>query len=364
MTELGVEVGAAVHRAIRLPALLRIVDGRDEAIAAIVDAGLTSMRMLVVHSGAASGTGYGTAFTRDLRAAELDATEIVIGPPADGAVDLVNAAIGDRRSDLVIGIGGGLLTDIAKLASFRAGIPFLSVPTQASSDGLCSPVAVIPDRNGRPHSIGARIPAALIVDMNILGLAPRRTWLAGLGDLVSNLSAVRDWRWAHREFGEPVDDFACLTAEAAALSVIEVGVDLDDRDYRQKLIRGLVLSGVAMEMAGSSRPASGSEHLISHALDGAAQVRCPHGLQVAMTTLASYWLRGDDSSDLRRFYRSVGLPEWPASLGLRPADVVAAARLGPATRPDRRTILDRFDTASERGLLRFLEQGDTSAHLA
>jgi glycerol-1-phosphate dehydrogenase [NAD(P)+] len=353
----------ASHRAIRLPSVLRIVEGLDEAVAAMVDAGMGSERALVVHSGGRSGTGYGAAFAEGLRRAGFDSHETLVGAVPETGVDQVEAEIARLAPARVVGLGGGLVTDVAKLAAARRDVPFICLPTQASSDGICSPVAVIPDKQGRPNSIGARIPAGVIVDMGVLDRAPAGTWLAGLGDLVSNLSAVRDWRWAHREFGEPVDDFACLTAEAAALSVIEDDVDLADRDFRAKLIRGLILSGVAMEMAGSSRPASGSEHLISHALDAAGAERRPHGLQVAMASIISYHLRGDDPSQLLRFYRSVGLPERPEDLGLTIDDVLAAARQGPRTRPGRRTILDRFDRVAERSLAEFLGAGVVHAAL-
>ena len=352
----------ASHRAIRLPALLRIVEGIDEAVAALVDAGMGGEAVLVAHSGARSGTGYGSAFADRLRQLGFRVSQTVVGAAPEPGVVQVGGEIDRLAPARVIGIGGGLVTDVAKLAAARHGVPFICLPTQASSDGICSPVAVIPDAEGRPNSIGARIPAGVIVDMEVLDRAPPQTWLAGLGDLVSNLSAVRDWRWAHREFGEPVDDFACLTAEAAALSVIEGGVDLADRDYRAKLIRGLILSGVAMEMAGSSRPASGSEHLISHAIDASGVERRPHGLQVAMATIVAFHLRGDDPAELLEFYRSVGLPERPGDLGLTTADVLAAARSGPETRPGRRTILDRLDGDAERSLVEFLAEG--AAHAA
>jgi glycerol-1-phosphate dehydrogenase [NAD(P)+] len=347
------EVGAPSHRAIRLPSLLRVVRGTAATSAAILDSGLQTRAILVVHSGAASGTGYGAAVAGRMGLDGSLVTQLVVtGPPAT-AVGAVSGAIDLARPDLVVGVGGGLVTDVAKLASARVDVPFVCVPTQASSDGMCSPVAVIPGPDGRPQSLGARIPSGVVVDMEVLGRAPRMTWLSGLGDLVSNLSAVRDWRWAHRQFGEPVDDFACLTAEAAALAMIEEAVDIDDPEYREKLVRSLILSGVAMEMAGSSRPASGTEHLISHALDATSPVRRLHGLQVALATPLAYVLRGESAADLLGFYRSVGLPVVPAELGLSVDDVVAAARQGPATRPGRRTILDTFDADAEARLRAF-----------
>jgi glycerol-1-phosphate dehydrogenase [NAD(P)+] len=201
-------------------------------------------------------------------------------------------------------------------------------------------VAIVLDAAGRQWSVGSQMPAAIVVDIEVVERAPARTWLAGLGDLISNLSAVRDWRAAHETHAEELDDFACLTSEAAALSVFDDDADLGDDDYRQKLIRGLILSGIAMEMAGSSRPASGSEHLISHALDQLLPTPRAHGLQVAAATIAAGVLRGEDTARLTSFYRRVGLPVVPGDLGISIDDFLAAVRLGPSTRPGRRTCLD------------------------
>jgi glycerol-1-phosphate dehydrogenase [NAD(P)+] len=123
------------------------------------------------------------------------------------------------------------------------------------------------------------------------------------------------------------------------------------------VIRGLILSGIAMEMAGSSRPASGPEHLISHALDVILERPHPHGLQVAVATIAAGLLRGGDERSLVPFYRLVGLPVVPGDLGIPIDDFIAAIRSGPATRPGRRTCLDDVEEA-DIGRLRDLYEHD------
>jgi glycerol-1-phosphate dehydrogenase [NAD(P)+] len=170
------------------------------------------------------------------------------------------------------------------------------------------------------------------------------------------LSAVQDWRLAHARYGEPIDDFACLTAEAAALSVYQEGADLQDRQFREKLMRGLILSGISMEMAGSSRPASGSEHLISHALDQLLPEPRHHGLQVALTTVTAFILRGEDVSALIRFFRGVGLPVHPRDLGIETDLYLRAVRMGPELRPGRTTVLDQVGDEDVRTLADALEK--------
>ena len=334
------------HRSIRIPRLLRIVSGTTPAVSSLRElSDHDDAEYLVVHTGATSRTGYSMRLVAEARRLGLRVAECVVDTNTAESVRVVMARIDAARPDFVLGVGGGRIVDVAKLAAAQRQVEFISVPTQASSDGMCSPVAVIVAQDGRPHSVGARIPAGIIVDMEVLSSAPPVTWLSGLGDLVSNLSAVLDWRYASRVQGEEIDDFACLTSEAAALSVIEDDADLGDPSYQQKLIRGLILSGIAMEMAGSSRPASGSEHLISHALDRVLPDRRPHGLQVALATVAAYLLRGDPCDRLVTFYRRLDLPVLPRDLGLTVDEFLEAVRLGTATRPGRSTILDHLTDA-------------------
>ncbi len=341
------------HRSIRIPRLLRIVADRGAAVASLRElADGDDPIYLVVHTGGASRTGYAASFASDARRLGLRVDECVVPANTEESVGAVAARIDRQPPDFVVGVGGGRIVDVAKLAAAERDVEFISVPTQASSDGMCSPVAVVFSSDGRPQSIGARIPAGIIVDMEVLGSAPLVSWRSGLGDLISNLSAVRDWRLAHATRGEEIDDFACLTSEAAALSVVEDDADLGDPAFRQKLIRGLILSGIAMEMAGSSRPASGSEHLISHALDRILPQPRPHGLQVALGTIAAYLLRGDSCARLVSFFRAMDLPVLPRDLGLTLDQFMTAVRAGPQTRPGRWTILD---CAAEADLARLAD---------
>jgi glycerol-1-phosphate dehydrogenase [NAD(P)+] len=350
-------IPAAPHRTIRIPRLMRMVRGPDAVMASLAELVELDHRLLIVHSGGRSATGYGALIADRARTLGYVTSDCTVDANSEASVVKVTASIDAFRPDFILGVGGGRVADVAKLAAARRGSEVVTIPTQLASDAICSPVAIIADAAGREQSVGARMPIAIVVDLDVVDSAPAMTWRAGLGDLVSNLSAVRDWRLAHETRGEAFDDFACLTSEAAALSVIEDDADLAQEDYRQKLIRGLILSGLAMEMAGSSRPASGSEHLISHALDRILDRPHAHGLQVAVGAIAAGILRGQDDTRLIAFYRRVGLPVVPADLGIALDDFMEAVRLGPTTRPGRTTCLDdagepeigRLREAYERG---------------
>ena len=351
-------IPVAPHRSIRIPRLMRVVRGPDAVMDALADLVEPSHRLLIVHSGDRSATGYGTIIDDHAHRAGYEVDACVIADNSEVSVAQAVDAIDRFGPDFVLAIGGGRVVDVAKLAAARRQAQVVTIPTQLASDAICSPVAIILDLDGRQQSIGAQMPVAIVVDMDVVDSAPARTWLSGLGDLVSNLSAVRDWRLARDRRAEDFDDFASLTSEAAALSVIEDDADITEDDYRQKLIRGLILSGIAMEMAGSSRPASGSEHLISHALDQILVRPRPHGLQVALGTIAAGVLRGEDGRRLVAFFRRVGLPVVPADLDISVDDFMAAVRRGPTTRPGRTTCLDDVDEADLERLRLAYQRGE------
>jgi glycerol-1-phosphate dehydrogenase [NAD(P)+] len=352
-----VTIPAAAHRSIRIPRLMRLVRGPEAVMHALDELADGTCRLLVIHSGARSATGYGPRIADHAARRGHIVAVCEVADNRESSVRTVIEAIDAERPDYVVAVGGGRVVDVGKLAAARRDAQVVSVPTQLASDAICSPVAIVLRDSGRQDSVGAQMPAAIVVDMDVVERAPESTWLAGLGDLVSNLSATRDWRLAHEAHGEELDDFACLTSEAAALSVIDDGADLGDDEYRQKLIRGLILSGIAMEMAGSSRPASGSEHLISHALDGILETPRAHGLQVAAGTIAASIVRGDDTARLTAFYRQVGLPVTPGDLGISVDEFIDAVRRGPATRPGRTTALDGVGEAELERLREVYEGG-------
>jgi glycerol-1-phosphate dehydrogenase [NAD(P)+] len=190
--------------------------------------------------------------------------------------------------------------------------------------------------------------SAVVVDVDVVGSAPLSMLRAGLGDLVSNITAALDWRLAARDFGEAFDAVAAATAEGAAAAVLDMG-SLRDPQAVKALAEGLLMSGLAMAVAGTSRPCSGSEHLVSHALDHIlGQDARLHGEQVALGTLVALAAHGVDDTPVRRLFQRCGVPVHPAEIGLRSEDLAKAVSLGPSLRPDRRTILDNFADDNER----------------
>jgi glycerol-1-phosphate dehydrogenase [NAD(P)+] len=253
-----------------------------------------------------------------------------------------------EEQDLVVAVGGGRVLDTAKYAACRVGIDWVAVPTTLANDGITSPVASLIDRDGIRRSLAATMPVGVFVDVALIASAPALTRRAGLGDLLSNISAARDWRLAEAHGQDRCDEFSALIAEQAAESVLTI-TDWDGLKGLTALARGLIMSGLAMAVAGSSRPCSGGEHLVSHALDARVDVPTnPHGLQVGLASLLTSLLQEELEDDVIATFLRAGLPTSPADLGLSDEQLRRALQEAPDARPGRWTVLsDRTWTKAE-----------------
>lgn len=179
-----------------------------------------------------------------------------------------------RNVDIVLGFGGGSSLDVAKLISRDTGIDWISIPTAASHDGIASEVASV-SHNGYKYSVKCKGPLAVIADTSIISKAPPRLGLAGLGDIICKTSSLAEWKLAHEVKSEPFEEEVYSVVKKALESVLA-------NDSIETLISAEIDAGRAMSIFGSSRPCSGTEHAISHAMDRSSAEL--HGLQVAFAT--------------------------------------------------------------------------------
>lgn len=292
----------------------------------------------------------GDALIRALRRKKIRVRRDKVENCEETTVDRITRQIRLHRAGLVIGYGGGKVLDVAKLAAGRARTKYLSFPTILSNDGIASPVAVIKDDEGIPVSHLTRPPWGVIVDIGVVKRAPIRHLRAGIGDLVSNLSAVYDARLAKKRGTGYVDDYALSLAEAGPALLIDFGRHgIKHPEFLMKLTEGLAQSGLAMGIAGSSQPASGSEHKISHSLDRFLPwARNLHGEQVGIACLFTMALQSNRYLDrVRKFYRQIGFPQRLSYLGLSQDVFVRVVRNAPRMRPERYTILEELKLKDE-----------------
>lgn len=258
-----------------------------------------------------------------------------------------------KDHDVIISVGGGKILDLGKYVATKASLNYITVPTSPSNDGIASPIAVLRNDQGITESLGVNMPMGILVDMDLMKSAPLDNIRAGIGDLISNYSALLDWQLAHDEKKEKIDDFAASLAYSAADLIYsqqqgKEKIDLRDEKFLKTLINGLILSGVAMNIAGSSRPCSGAEHEISHAIDKLYPGTAAHGTQVAVAMIIVEKMRKKDVSGIINFYKSIGMPINYQAIGLNKEQIIQAIIYAPQTRPDRFTILEKLNLSGDQ----------------
>ena len=283
---------------------------------------------------------------------------MVEGGTVEAATEL-RARLRTGFFDAVVGIGGGKTLDTAKHAAALSGLPMVAVATSLAHDGIASPVSSL-EEHGRKASFGVQMPIAVVVDLDYVRASEPRMRRSGIGDVVSNLSAIADWWLAAEQRGEPVDGLAVTFARTAATALLHRQDGIEDDDFLIALAEALVLSGLAMATAGSSRPCSGGDHEILHAIDHLYPGTAHHGELAGVGSLFTSWLRGADADGPR--HRRLPHPPQPPAHAARPRPLrraVLRGRLprardapGPlhdprAPRPLRREVRDRVRAYSD-----------------
>jgi glycerol-1-phosphate dehydrogenase [NAD(P)+] len=244
----------------------------------------------------------------------------------------------------VVGVGGGKALDVAKYLAFLARLPYYAVPTSLSNDGFCSPQSSLTIR-GRRTSVGAAVPYGVVVDTAVCRDAPRALTLSGVGDLVAKFTAVRDWKLAFHSTGEQMNDFAVLLSDSSIHAFLNHPVF--DLEGVRLLATALMLNGLAMEMCGSSRPASGSEHLISHALDATSARPRLHGLQVGIATYIVSILQQSNTERISGVFDATGFWDAIAADPFCRAEWLDAVRAAPSVKQGYFTILSTRDVVPD-----------------
>ena len=222
---------------------------------------------------------------------------------------------------IIIGIGGGRVLDTAKYAAHISKAVYICMPTSLSNDSLASPFSVLETYGKARKTFACKIPTAIIVDTNMIINAPEGQTLSGIGDTIAKHTALFDWKLSASNHCDQKD--------------------MKSRVFIRILSRALVMGGLAMEIAGSSRPCSGSEHLFAHAIEEYyPDIKISHGLAVALGTIPACIFQEQDPSGILSYFKTHKLDISPASYGITEdmfADMWEKAR---TVRTGRITILD------------------------
>jgi len=271
----------------------------------------------------------------------------IVNDASMNSVENVRKIIKKANISVVLAAGGGKIIDVGKLSSSLENKPFISIPSSASHDGIASPQASIKNVNVT-HSIKADMPTAIIADTEVISKAPYRLLASGCGDVISNATAVKDWELAYKLRNEYYGEYAASLSQMCAELVMKNAKIIRTRGEEafRIVLEALISSGVAMGIAGSSRPASGAEHMFSHSLDLIAKHHGLHGEQCGVGSIMMMYLHGGNWEKIRNSLKTIGAPTNAKELGVTNEEIVKALCYAHKIRPERYTIL------GEKGLTR------------
>jgi len=333
---------------IKLPRNVVVGHGVLDDLGAVVDDLAVAGRPLVVTSPTPN------RLVGDRVRAQLGADPATVAVESAGfdAVERVTERARAAEATYLVGLGGGKPIDTAKMAADRLGLGLVSVPTAASHDGIVSGRSSIPEGDTR-HSVAADPPLAVVADTEVIAAGPWELTTAGCADIVSNYTAVEDWQLAYRLQDVPYSEYAGALSRMTAELLVENAGSIKEglEESAWVVMKALVSSGVAMSIAGSSRPASGAEHLFSHRLDRIAPGRALHGHQVGVGAIIVAYLHEGERGmwrDIRDALSVIGAPTTADELGFDDETVIEALTTAHRIR-DRYTILgDGISEAAAR----------------
>ncbi|MBR5407671.1 MAG: iron-containing alcohol dehydrogenase family protein [Lachnospiraceae bacterium] len=322
---------------ITIPVFLRIEPGALSKLGTYLkDSGFKNT---VVFFGNGLIDMFGQTVIKSLNEADIDVLEymeldsVSLEDVNDIAFNLPN------KTQAVIGLGGGKVIDVAKYTAYLTKLPFISVPTSSSTDGFASGTASLLVK-GRRTSVPAKTAYGIAIDTDVIRTAPDCFLYSGIGDMLSKITANYDWIYEEKCGVSKVNDFAMMIAKKSVNSFVRTPfTSIKDDLFLRELMDSLAMSGVANEIAGSSAPTSGSEHLISHALDKMLEKPQLHGIQVGISTYLMSLVQEHRFERVRKVFTDTGFFDYVKTLSLNVDDYMAAIDKAPSIKPHRHVYL-------------------------
>ncbi len=302
--------------------------------------GLKLSGLAVVVTGPTTKYSAGKRVHQILSDEGYDVDMIEVKSTNDYDIEEVKILTQKTRARFMLGVGGGKSIDVAKFVSNELDIPFLSIPTAASHDGIASFLASIKQK-GKSVSVPVHAPLGIVADTEVISSAPKRLMAAGCGDIISNYTAVKDWVLAAKLRNERYSEYAAALSDMTAKIIVDNSNSINpsfDESVRI-VVKALVSSGVAMSIAGSSRPASGSEHKFSHSLDLICEKPALHGEQCGVGAIMMMYLHDGNWQSIRNSLRVIGAPTNAKELNIKEEDIIWALVHAHEIKPERYSVL-------------------------
>ncbi len=326
----------SIHR-IAIPSILEVGKGNINNVGALIKKAM--FQKVSIYFGEGIEELFGDAICDSLKEVDIEIAKVEI--ISDIKFDEISTKAFEIPNDVeaLIGIGGGKAIDAVKYMSFLKKLPFVSIPTSTSNDGFSSAGASLLV-NGKRMSLPAKTPYGIIVDIDVIKGAPEKFIFSGIGDLVSNITALYDWKFEEEQGKVIVDDFATMISKKAVNSFVRTEFKtIKDDLFLKELVDSLTLNGISMEIAGNSSPASGSEHLISHALDKFLEVPQLHGIQVGIATYIMAKVQNHRFERISKVLKDTGFFDYVKTLNMRREDFKKAIDISPSIKPSRHTYI-------------------------
>ncbi len=248
----------------------------------------------------------------------------------------------------IVALGGGKVLDVCKYAAYISKCPLMSIPTTMANDGIASPIAVLKRQDNKPKSLGCAMPTMLLLDTELIMNSPLQLIKAGIGDTISNYMALLDWEYACACGKDTMNGYAYMMSKTSLDALMKTQYNKIGTEFIEVLANSLVLSGIAMDFAGSSRPVSGSEHLFSHALDYYMEKPNLHGIQVALGTVATLKLIGQKYSSVLNYLKKFDVEINPKTLGIDEKTFVLCMQNATSMRTNRHTYLHDTEMSEDK----------------
>jgi len=326
------------NKSVQLPTIFQVNENIIDQIPLFLKQNNISFNNILVVSGSTSSYKYAEIILNSIKS-----DSYIVHRNDLNTIEALQEYCLTKKVDLLIGVGGGSILDVVKRVSLLTNIENLLVPTIIANDGLVSPISVIKDINDQTLSLPGRTPFGVVVDINIIRNAPTKFLQSAAGDILSNISATNDWVLSSINNGEPINDLAYMLSRSAAFALIHhESKDIKNRNFLKQIVYCQINSGLAMALAGTSRPCSGSEHLISHAIDfNNLSENTLHGYQVGSISIFCLYLQKKLDAKCINYAQELNIPLAFHQLDGKIADQLSLIyETSFKMRPGRFTVLD------------------------